>query len=205
MDAAETAAGGAPGRGRVAGRLQTVIVLAVTVAAIAAAALLMGGGGIGQSSGVSQVSLTGSVANAAPVAGSTPPGFTATTYDGKTISLASYLGKPLWLTFGASWCPDCRSEAPDVEAAYQKYQAQGLSVVAVFISESPSDIQSYAQRAGLTFPIAVDQNTVIASQYRTMGIPTHFFIGADGKIKDVKLGALDPATIDSEIQGILGH
>ena len=73
----------------------------------------------------------------------------------------------------------------------------------MFISESNTDIASYAGKAGLTFPIAVDENTVISSQYRTMGIPTHFFIGADGTIKDVKIGALDPKTMDSEIQAIL--
>lgn len=201
MNAANAAVGAT---GRPAGRLQTVIVLAVTAVVIGAAAVIMGGGAFGQSDGLSTVTLTSTVADAAPVVGATPPGFSATTYDGKTVSLADYQGKPLWLTFGASWCPDCRAEAPDVETAYQKYQPQGLNILAVFISESSTDIASYAQRAGLTFPIVVDQQTVIAGKYRTMGIPTHFFIGADGKIKDVKLGALDPATIDSEIQSILG-
>jgi peroxiredoxin len=203
MNAAEAAAQ-APAAGRVAGRLQTIVVLAVTAAVIGIGALLMGAGGFGQNGDVSQVTLSGDVADTAPVVGAVPPRFSATTYDGKALDLADYAGKPLWLTFGASWCPDCRSEAPDVEAAYQKYQAQGLNVVAVFISESPTDIGSYAGKVGLTFPIAVDQQTKIASKYRTMGIPTHFFIGADGKIKDVKLGALDPATMDSEIQAILG-
>ncbi len=203
MNAADAAVG-APVAGRPAGRLQTIIVLAVTAVVIIVAAVVMGGGAFGQSDGVSAVTLTDNVAGAAPVAGAKPPLFTATTYDGKTVSLADYAGKALWLTFGASWCPDCRSEAPDVEAAYQQYQAQGLNILAVFISESPTDIGSYAQKAGLTFPIAVDQQTKIASEYRTMGIPTHYFIGADGTIKDVKLGALDPATIDSEIQSILG-
>ncbi len=204
MNAADAAAQ-TPATRRVPGRLQTVIVLAVTAVLIGVAAVALGGNGFGQGDGVSQVNLTGSVADAAPVVGAVPPAFSATTYDGKTVSLSDYAGKPVWLTFGASWCPDCRSEAPDVEAAYQKYQAQGLNILAVFISESPSDIESYAQRAGLTFPIAVDQQTRIASEYRTMGIPSHFFIGADGKIKDVKLGALDPATIESEIQLIVGH
>ena len=190
---------------RVAGRLQTIAVLAITGVVIAVAALVMGGGGFGQSDGVTQVDLTGKVAGAAPVVGAIPPGFSAITSDGKTVNLADYAGKPLWLTFGASWCPDCRAEAPDVQAAYQKYKDQGLNVLGVFISENASDISSYAGRVGFTFPIAVDQNTKIASAYRTMGIPTHFFIGADGKIKDVKIGALDPATMDSEIQGILGN
>jgi peroxiredoxin len=204
MSAADTAVQAAVPARRVAGRLQTIAVLAITGIVIAVAAIVMGGGGFGQNDGVTQVDLTGSVAGAAPVVGAIPPGFSAVTSDGKTVNLADYAGKPLWLTFGASWCPDCRAEAPDVEAAYQKYKDQGLNVLGVFISESATDISSYAGHVGFTFPIAVDQNTKIASAYRTMGIPTHFFIGADGKIKDVKIGALDPATMDSEIQGILG-
>jgi len=200
MNAADAAVQ-TPATGRVPGRLQTILVLAVTAVVIAVAAYLIGGQS--QGSDITQVNLTGDVAGTAPTVGAVPPGFTALTYDGKTVNLADYAGKPLWLTFGASWCPDCRAEAPDVEAAYQKYAPQGLNVLAVFISESAADVGGYAGRAGLTFPIAVDANTVIASRYRTMGIPTHFFIGADGKIKDVKIGALDPTTMDSEIQAIL--
>jgi cytochrome c biogenesis protein CcmG, thiol:disulfide interchange protein DsbE len=208
MSAAEAAAptpevaGQAPATRRVPGRLQTILVLVITAVVIGGAAVILSGSS--QSDSLTQVNLTADVANTAPTVGSVPPAFSALTYDGKTVNLADYAGKPLWLTFGASWCPDCRAEAPDVEAAYNKYQAQGLNLLAVFISESAADVAGYAGRAGLTFPIAVDQNTKIASAYRTMGIPTHFFIGADGKIKDVKIGALDPATIESEIQTILG-
>lgn len=203
MNAADAAIA-VPVAGRVAGRLQTILVLAVTAVLIGAAAVALGSGGFGPGGGVTQVNLTADVAGVAPVVGAIPPGFTARTYDGRTVSLADYAGKPLWLTFGASWCPDCRAEAPDVEAAYQKYQGQGLGILGVFISEPASDVADYAGRVGFTFPIAVDENTVIASRYRTMGIPTHLFIGADGRIKDIKVGALDPATMDREIQAILG-
>jgi cytochrome c biogenesis protein CcmG, thiol:disulfide interchange protein DsbE len=200
MDAAEVVTRSS---GRAAGRLQTVLVLALTAAIIGIVAVVMGGGGFGQSDGVSDVNLSGAVAAAAPVVGGLPPDFTATTYDGKQVSLSDYAGKPVWLTFGASWCPDCRSEAPDVQAAYDKYRAQGLNVLGVFISESKDDIATYATRAGLTFPITVDQQTQIASLYRTLGIPTHFFIGADGRIKDIRIGALHPDEMDREIAAIL--
>jgi cytochrome c biogenesis protein CcmG/thiol:disulfide interchange protein DsbE len=199
MNAAEAAT---RSPGRPAGRLQTVVVLAVTAVVIAAVAFLMGGG-LGKDGGLTTVTLTGNVAAAAPVVGGLPPGFTAMTYDGKPVSMADYAGKPLWLTFGASWCPDCRNEAPDVEAAYQKYKAQGLNVLAVFIGESATDISGYAGRAGLTFPIAVDEQTAIASLYRNMGLPTHYFIAADGTIRDLRIGALDPADMDREIAAIL--
>jgi peroxiredoxin len=180
--------------------LQTVAVLAVTAVVIGAIAFFAGGA---DTEGLTKVELEGSVAGSAPVVGSVPPGFTGVTYDGKTVSLADYAGKPLWLTFGASWCPDCRVEAPDVEAAYQKYKDQGLSVLGVFISEGADDVAGYAGRAGMTFPIVVDSRTEVAAAYRTMGIPTHFFIGADGKIKEVRIGAMHRDDMDRAVAAIM--
>jgi cytochrome c biogenesis protein CcmG, thiol:disulfide interchange protein DsbE len=184
-----------------AGRLQTIAVIAVTAIVIGALAFFVGGGTGGD--GVTKVDLKGAVAGEPPKVGSIPPNFTAKTWDGKTVSLADYAGKPIWLTFGASWCPDCRTEAADVEATYLKYQPKGLNLLAVFISEPASDVQGYAQRAGLTFPIAVDTNTLIASTYRTLGIPTHFFIGADGTIKQVVIGALHADDMDRDVAAIM--
>jgi len=183
-----------------AGRLQTLVVIVVTAIVIGVAAFAMGGSG---TDGVTQVNLAGDVAGAAPAVGAVPPGFSGLTYDGTPVSLADYAGKPMWLTFGASWCPDCRSEVPDVEATYQKYKDQGLVVLGVFISETAADISGYAGRAGLTFPIVVDERTVIASTYRTMGIPTHFFIGADGKIREIRIGALHRDDMDRAVAALM--
>ena len=197
MSAAGVAARSA---GAGAGRLQTLVVVVVTAIVIGIAAFAMGGTG---SDGVTQVDLAGDASGAAPAVGAVPPGFSGVTYDGTAVSLADYAGKPMWLTFGASWCPDCRSEVPDVEATYQKYKDQGLVVLGVFISESAADISGYAGRAGLTFPIVVDERTVIASTYRTMGIPTHFFIGADGKIREIRIGALHRDDMDRAVAALM--
>lgn len=194
-------AAGTAGRssGTSAGRLQTVIVIAVAAVVMGVAAYLI----VGPADGVTEVQLKPGAAAAAPAVGAAPPAFTGTTYDGKALNLADYAGKPLWLTFGASWCPDCRNEAADVEAAYKAAQAKGLAVVAVFMNEPATDIASYAGRAGLTFPIVVDENADIAATFRTMGIPTHFFIGADGKIRLVRIGALSREDMDQAIASIL--
>jgi len=174
--------------GRLAGRLQTIVVIAVV--AVIVGILAWSASGAGQTDGVTKVDLPADAAAAAPVVGAIPPNFSGLTYDGKAVSLADYAGKPVWLTFGASWCPDCRTESADVEATYQANKDKGLNVLAVFINENASDVASYAARAGLTFPIAVDPNADIAAAYRSMGIPTHFFIGSDGKIREVRIGAL---------------
>ena len=195
-----SAAGATATVARVPGRLQTVAVLAVTAVVIGAIAFLAGGA---DAEGLTKVELEGNVAGSAPVVGSVPPGFTGVTYDGQTVSLSDYAGKPVWLTFGASWCPDCRVEAPDVEAAYQKYKDQGLNVLGVFISEGADDVAGYAGRAGMTFPIVVDSRTEVAAAYRTMGIPTHFFIGADGTIKEVRIGAMHRDDMDRALAAIM--
>lgn len=198
MDAANVAARPA---GRLAGRLQTIVVIAI--AAVVVGVLAWSASGAGMSDGVTKVDLPAGAAAAAPVVGSTPPDFSGVTYDGTPVSLSDYAGKPVWLTFGASWCPDCRVEAPDIEAAYQANKDAGLVVLGVFISEGADDIAAYAQRAGLTFPITVDEQEAIAAAYRTMGVPTHFFIGRDGTVREVRIGALSKDDMARSVAAIM--
>ena len=198
MNAANAAAGST---GRMAGRLQTIVVIAVV--AVIVGVLAWSASGAGMSDGVTVIELPAGAADSAPKVGAVPPDFSGVTADGAPISLSDYAGKPVWLTFGASWCPDCRVEAPDIEAAYQANKAKGLAVVGVFISESAEDITGYASRAGLTFPITVDQQEAIAAAYRTMGVPTHFFIGPDGKVREVRIGALSKDDMARSLAAIM--
>ena len=198
MNAANAATGST---GRLAGRLQTIVVIAVV--AVIVGVLAWSASGAGMSDGVTKIELPAGAAANAPKVGAVPPDFSGVTADGTPISLSDYAGKPVWLTFGASWCPDCRVEAPDIEAAYQANKDKGLAVVGVFISESADDIAGYAERAGLSFPITVDQQEAIAAAYRTMGVPTHFFIGPDGKVREVLIGALSKDDMARSIAAIL--
>jgi peroxiredoxin len=155
------------------------------------------------SDGYTDVSLTGDVSGPAPAAGLKAPDFKTTTIEGTPIALSDYAGEPVWLTFGASWCADCRGEAPDLEATYEKYRAAGLIVLAVSIEEDAAAVRAYADRVGLTYTQIADPSTTIASRYRTLGIPTHFFIAPDGIIKEVRLGGLPPEEMERLVKGIL--
>ncbi len=154
-------------------------------------------------SGITKVNLTDTSA-APPQAGKVPPDFTATTTDGKTVSLSQFKGQPVWLTFGASWCGDCRAEAPDLEATYTKLKDKGLVVLAVSIQEDSAAVQEYAKRVGFTFTMVADPQTRIADEYHILGIPTHYFIGRDGAIREVRLGGLKPAEMERLASEILG-
>ncbi|MHB1801118.1 MAG: TlpA family protein disulfide reductase [Actinomycetes bacterium] len=182
-------------------RLGTLLVLAVTAALVMVAAYLVDRS-TASDPGVSPVTLSGSSDGAPPRIGAPAQGFTATTVDGRQVSLSSYRGHPVWLTFGASWCAACQAEAPDIQAAYEKFEDQGVVVLAVFISEDSSTVRDYGNRVGLTYSKVADPDTRIASAYRVLGIPAHFFVDRSGVLRSVKTGGLSPERMDAALAEI---
>ena len=187
-------------------RLTTLAIMAVTAAVIIAVVFLANqpNGSKATGEGLTSVSLTGSASGAAPEVGKPAPDFTATDSDGGTFTLSELKGHPVWLTFGASWCQPCRAEAPDIEAAYADFKAKGGEIVQVFLQEDAASVKDYADRVGLTYVKVPDPNTDIATQYRILGIPSHFFINADGTMQAMKVGSLDPAKIKAALAEIGG-
>ena len=180
-------------------RFGTVLILAVT------AAIVMGGAFLVDhptaAAGVTAVKVAPGD-GPAPKIGSTTADFTATTTDGKQVSLSSFKGHPVWLTFGASWCSACVAEAPDIETAYQSFKAKGGVVLAIFISEDSASVRDYATRIGLTFPKVADPDSRVASLYRVYGIPAHFFIDKAGVLRSTKTGGLSTDQMASALAGI---
>jgi cytochrome c biogenesis protein CcmG, thiol:disulfide interchange protein DsbE len=181
--------------------IRTAAVMAITAVVIATVAFIVNqpNAAVG---GVTEVTLTGAITGAAPTVGQPAPDFQAATVDGRTISLSDFKGQPVWLTFGASWCQPCRAENPDIKAVYERLQAGGLVVIAIFMSEDASAVRDYADRVGLTYEKIADPATTIASRYRILGIPSHFFIDRDGVLREMRIGALDQAGMERAVEGI---
>ena len=198
MDAMEVP-GSRPAGPAASGRLRTLLVLAVAATLVGVVAWVVDKP---TDDGVTLLP-GGATAGALPRVGNVPPDFQATAVDGTAVSMAALKGKPTWLTFGASWCPDCRAEAPDLEATYAKYKAQGLSVLGIFIQEDQAAVLDYAKRVGFTFPMVADPSSRIADLYRTYGIPLHFFIGRDGVIREVRIGRLSPGDMEQLVQQLV--
>ncbi len=181
-------------------RLGTLLVLAVTAVLVMAGVYLVNRPDA-KAAGATAVAVQ-AADTAAPRVGSPAQDFTATTVDGEKVSLSGYEGKPVWLTFGASWCTACQAEAPDIEAAYQKFRDKGVVVLQVNISEDAGAAQDYATRVGMTYPVIADPDSVIAGEYHVSAIPAHFFIGTDGKLAAMKAGGLSPDAMTSALDGI---
>ena len=172
-------------------RFGTLLVIAVTAAIVVAGAYFVDRP-TAAASGLQAIALSGPTDGPPPKIGSPAQDFTATTVDGKKVSLSSYKGHPVWLTFGATWCAACKAEAPDIQAAYERFKPKGVVVLSIFIREDAATVKDYADRVGLTFPKVADPDTRIASAYRVYGIPAHFFIDRTGVLRLVKTGGQSP-------------
>jgi hypothetical protein len=85
---------------------------------------------------------------------------------------------------------------------YERSKADGLVVLAVFISEDAPAVKDYADRVGLSYLKVADPDTAIASRYRILGIPSHFFIDREGVLREMKIGSLDPAAMERAVEGV---
>ena len=202
MEAQTVTANGGPAARARQSRSATLAIMGVTAAIIAAVAFMVNQPAAGPD-GFTSVTLSGGATGEAPTVGKQAPDFLATTVAGKTVRLSDFKGKPVWLTFGASWCQPCRAENPDIQAMSEEFTDSDLVVLAIFISEDASAVKDYADRVGLTYRKVADPDTRIASEYRIMGIPSHYFIDSSGVLRLMKIGSLDPAAMEAALKGIL--
>jgi peroxiredoxin len=108
--------------------------------------------------------------------------FTLPSLDGKTVSLASYRGNVVLLSFWATWCGPCKQELPSIQALYEKLKGKGLTIVAVDLMEDQKTVQDFVKAHGMTFPVLIDGSGKVGSTYDAGSIPTNYLVDRKGKV-----------------------
>jgi peroxiredoxin len=123
--------------------------------------------------------------------------FLAPDLSGNVVTLADFRGQPVIINFWATWCPPCRVEMPELQAAYEEYQDEGLVILAVDFQESAETVSRFFyDQMGLTFTPLLDENGRIAQQYGVSNFPTSYFVGPDGRVTAVHFGMMTRSQID---------
>ena len=116
-------------------------------------------------------------------AGSMMPDYTASTLEGKDVSLSAFRGHVVLLNFWATWCPPCVAEMPDLERLYREFKAEGLVILAVSIDvEGQKVVAPFWEKTGLTFPSLLDPSREVATRYGAWALPTSFLINPEGEV-----------------------
>ena len=140
----------------------------------------------------------------APQIGKLAPSSEIPDIEGQPVSLSDFRGKPVLVNFWAIRCYPCQLEMPYIQEVYDEWSERGLVVLAVNLGESPSQVEEFAQYYNYTFTMLLDMTGNAARLYNIRGIPTTYFIDANGVIQDVKISAfLSVAEIEGMLDKIL--
>jgi thiol-disulfide isomerase/thioredoxin len=122
------------------------------------------------------------------------------TPQGGSLALSSFRGRPLLLNFWATWCPPCVEEMPLLDRFYRQQPATGWQVLGLAIDQ-PSSVRTFLQRLPVSFPIGLAglEGTELTKALgnQSGGLPFTAVIGADGQMRERRMGLISEADLRS--------
>jgi thiol-disulfide isomerase/thioredoxin len=138
-----------------------------------------------------------------PEEGKLAPDFILESLDGEDFRLSDLRGKAVVINFWATWCKPCRTEIPNLIAAYHRYRGRGLVIVGVNLQEGRSIIEPFAADFGMDFPIVIDRTGRVGDGYRLLGLPTTFFVDPAGVIRSRFTGPFVETSNGTNVQNAI--
>ncbi len=137
--------------------------------------------------------------------GALAPDFRLLDLEGEPLRLSDIDG-PIVLNFWASWCEPCVEEMPDFEIINQELAGR-VTFIGVNDGESLETAREFAYNVtGVSYVVLLDPTkSMTDGPYPLVGRPTTFFIGADGLIKDLRVGIVDVDTLRGLVGDLVGE
>lgn len=106
---------------------------------------------------------------------------------GKTIDTRTLSndGKPLVISFFATWCKPCMRELRAIDEVYEEWQSQtGVKLVLISIddAQNSSKVKPLVDGEGWDFEVLLDSDSEFARLMQVQSIPHVFVINTEGKI-----------------------
>jgi thiol-disulfide isomerase/thioredoxin len=121
------------------------------------------------------------------------PDFQLEDMDGEKYSLESYRGKVVILNFWATWCPPCRREIPSMEALHQAFRDEAFAILAINEWETEDHVFAFMGQLPVepSFPILLDTDSEVATNFDVKGLPTTLLLDPQGRIVYRAVGGRD--------------
>ena len=127
--------------------------------------------------------------------GKSAPAFSLKTLNGGKVSLSEFKGKPVLITFWATWCTSCKEELPELEKFFIGKKDQ-LGIVLITIDgEREGAVQKIVSENKITLPVLLLLKEKVMDQYGVRGwIPLTFLVDREGMLVGKIVGQRDWGT-----------
>lgn len=107
--------------------------------------------------------------------------FTLPDLRGNPVSLRKLRGRPVLVSFFATWCPPCVEEAPSLESLARRI-GDKATVLVVSVDEDVDALKKFYAK-GTAATVVRDESRKIPASFGTSKFPESFLIDAGGKVR----------------------
>lgn len=116
-------------------------------------------------------------------------GIRVSSLEGVPVALGGS-GRVRIINIFATWCTECIAEMPDLSAAARTLRKRGIDVIGIDQEESAAQVEQFARRYGLSYPLYIDDDGITHAALGARYIPTTIVVAADGTILAEHVGPL---------------
>ncbi len=120
------------------------------------------------------------------------PSFSLKDLDGKQVSLSDFRGKPVLITFWATWCESCKEEMPVLEKFSQGKRDQLAILFITIDGERKKAAQTIIDKNKVTLPVLLLLKEKVMDQYGVRGwVPQTYLVDQEGMLVGKIIGQRD--------------
>jgi cytochrome c biogenesis protein CcmG/thiol:disulfide interchange protein DsbE len=117
-----------------------------------------------------------------------------------TESLAQFHGKVVVMSFYASWCEPCQRQASLLDQVGRDLAANGKGTALLVNWRDTSEAaRAFIAAHGLTMPVVVDHEGLLAQDYDVQGLPQTFVIDPEGRVVAISRQLVTQQFLDDAI------
>lgn len=192
--------------GRRAAKAAAIGVAVVGVVGVGVSVALAGGrldgGSSGTGSRVIALGAGGAIAFVPASARGPAVRLAGETLEGERVDVAAFRGAPVVLNLWESSCAPCRSEAPDLQAAYLELKGSGVGFIGIdHRDDDRAQARAFQRSFGITYPSIADTDgralLALRGAVAPTATPTTLVLDTEGRVAARVTGVVDRTTLVS--------